>query len=204
MLLASIGKASTPELAWASQSRANLMLCSPMPFTIKQQGVLAGMILGGSISLALILTGCLFNPFAFGPALPVLARVEVLFDSMLPVGLLLVFAIGRQAKHRFQSADIDGGGLHQDLQKTIFLQSLLQNTLEQTVVAAVVYGAWAIVMPSSWLSVVPLASTSFCAGRVLFFARYQKGAPGRALGFALTFYPSVFMLLFLITHQLIS
>ncbi len=175
-----------------------------MPLSSKQQGVLSGMLLGGAISITIILVGCLLNPFAFAAELPWIDRLQVLFNSLLPLGVLLVAAIGRQAKHRFQSADIDGGGLHQDSPRTVLLQSLVQNTLEQTTLAVVVYAAWAVLMPSAWLSVVPLAATSFSVGRILFFARYQKGAPGRSLGFALTFYPSVIMLLCLITHQLFS
>ena len=38
------------------------------------------------------------------------------------------------------------------------------------------------------------AATLFVIGRVLFWRGYASGAPARALGFALTFYPQVVML----------
>ena len=50
-------------------------------------------------------------------------------------------------------------------------------------------------MPASTLSTVPLAALAFAIGRVLFFRGYGDGARARALGFALTFYPSLAMLL---------
>jgi hypothetical protein len=71
----------------------------------------------------------------------------------------------------------------------------LQNTLEQTVLAFLVHLAWATVMPVSRVSVIPAATLLFLFGRVLFTWRYRGGAPARALGFALTFYPSVLMLI---------
>jgi len=82
------------------------------------------------------------------------------------------------------------------------LQSLLQNTLEQTVIAIMVYMAWAVTMPAEWSSVVPMAAILFAVGRVLFFSGYEKGAPSRALGFALGFYSSVGMLVCVIGHFL--
>lgn len=74
------------------------------------------------------------------------------------------------------------------------LQSLLQNTLEQSVLAIVAYCAWAVVMPTVWLSVVPLAAIAFAVGRVMFFVGYKDGAPSRAIGFTLAFYTSAAML----------
>ncbi|WP_242482515.1 MAPEG family protein [Thiocystis violacea] len=77
----------------------------------------------------------------------------------------------------------------------MFLQTLLQNTLEQFSIALIAYLSWAVAMPAAWMSVIPLAAMTFAIGRILFFAGYKKGAPSRALGFTLTFYPSVLMLL---------
>ena len=63
------------------------------------------------------------------------------------------------------------------------------------------YASWAVIMPTQRLSVLPLAAISFGIGRVLFFVGYRKGASFRALGFAMTFYPSVLMLLCLVLFQ---
>jgi uncharacterized membrane protein YecN with MAPEG domain len=114
-----------------------------------------------------------------------------------------MLAVGRLAKHRFFTPqDIDGGGFSEDTERARVLQSLLQNTLEQCCIAFIVYLAWAVIMPPAWMSVVPLAALAFALGRVLFFAGYMKGAPSRALGFTLAFYPSVIMALCIVANML--
>jgi len=73
------------------------------------------------------------------------------------------------------------------------LQAMLQNTLEQAVVATGVYVTWSTCMPLEWQSAIPTASILFLMGRLLFYYGYASGAPSRALGFALTYYPSMIM-----------
>jgi len=58
--------------------------------------------------------------------------------------------------------------------------------------------ATAISVPASLLPVVPAAAVMFLVGRVSFFAGYAHGAPSRAYGFALTFYPTVLLLALLV------
>ena len=167
-----------------------------MALSRKQQGVLRGMALGAAITVALIAVGILLNPFSFSPDLSVSQRISIAIQSAGVLGICLAAAVGRLATHRFFTPeDIDGGGLHRGSDRAILLQSLLQNTLEQAVLATLVYLAWAVTMPATWLSVVPLAAMSFAIGRILFFRGYGKGAPARALGFTMAFYPSVAMLI---------
>jgi hypothetical protein len=45
-----------------------------------------------------------------------------------------------------------------------------------------------------WLGSIVVAALLFMAGRVLFARGYVRGAPGRALGFGLTAYPTFGML----------
>ncbi len=68
-------------------------------------------------------------------------------------------------------------------------------SLEQMALALPVYAAWVVLAPTHLLAVVPAASSLFLLGRVLFFYGYARGASGRALGFALTFYPTVLLLI---------
>jgi hypothetical protein len=113
---------------------------------------------------------------------------------LVPV-LILGIAIGRLAKHRFFNADdIDGAGLTVASAEAKLLQALLQNTLEQTALAVPTYLAWALLMPGAWLSTVPMAATFHALGRLLFFFGYEKGAGHGALGFALTFYSTMVLL----------
>ncbi|NEV65116.1 MAPEG family protein [Thiorhodococcus minor] len=178
-----------------------------MALTEKQTGVLIGIVIGMIIAISIVVAGILWNPFSYALSLTDAERLTVAFKSALLPLLFLVISVARLAKHRFFTPeDIDGGaGFASDSERALVLQTLLQNTLEQFCIAVVVYAAWAVVMPSTWLSVVPLAALAFAVGRILFFGGYAKGAPSRALGFALTFYPSVLMLLgilgFLIWQQ---
>ena len=110
--------------------------------------------------------------------------------------LPLVLSIGALARHRFFTpADIDGSGLTQGTDKATILQAVLQNTLEQTVLAFITQTVWTAIMPATALGVVPAAAVMFLIGRATFALGYRHGAAARSFGFALTFYPSVIMLL---------
>lgn len=115
--------------------------------------------------------------------------------AALAPALMLAFCIARLAAHRFLTPeDIDGSALTAGSGRARLLQALLQNTLEQAVLAIPVYAAWSVVAPASLAGLVLTAALLFVTGRSLFFAGYQRGAAGRAFGFALTFYPTVILL----------
>ena len=104
-------------------------------------------------------------------------------------------SIGALARHRFFTPeDIDGGGLTNATGTARTLQAVIQNTLEQSVLALLAHLAWAATVPHRWMAVVPVATALFVLGRVLFWRGYAHGAPSRAIGFGLTFYPSVLMI----------
>jgi hypothetical protein len=114
--------------------------------------------------------------------------------ALLPT-LGLVICIARLAAHRFTTPeDLEGSGLTTGTAKAKLLQALLQNTLEQAAIALPVYAAWSIWAPARLVGMVLTASILFLCGRVLFFSGYHRGASGRALGFVLTFYPTVALL----------
>ena len=161
--------------------------------TDKQKGVLRGVVAGLAITLAalgLAIAGAL-PPLMPGPRPPLAHALA--WDTL--VLACLAVNIGLLARHRFFTPDdIDGGGLTVGTAKAHLLQSMLQNTLEQSVLAFGMHVIWAVVMPQGWQAAVPAAAMLFVIGRVLFWLGYASGAPGRALGFALTFYPQVVML----------
>ncbi len=104
--------------------------------------------------------------------------------------------IGRLAKHRFFTPeDIDGSALTQGTATARLLQALLQNTLEQLVLAVVVYLSAALLLPAHLLALILTAALMFTAGRLLFFRGYAGGAAHRAYGFALTFYSTIGLML---------
>ena len=117
-------------------------------------------------------------------------RVDAVF--VLP---LLLMSIIRLANLRFASPqDIDGSGLTVGTAKAKELQAVLQNTLEQTVLKVSTHVVYAAVMPPSCLGAIFASGILFTVGRIFFIRGYRFGAPGRALGFGLTFYPTFLML----------
>lgn len=167
-----------------------------MALTKKQVGVLKGMLTGAAVILATIIFGVWNNPFGFAENLGGYERLVIAIKSAVLPAICLAVSVGRLAKHRFFTPDdIDGGGLSKGTEQAIILQSLLQNTLEQFSIAVIAYLSWAVVMPVTWLSVVPLAAIVFVIGRIMFFTGYKYGAPSRAIGFTLSFYMSLAMLI---------
>ncbi|MTI18361.1 hypothetical protein E1162_14045 [Rhodobacteraceae bacterium RKSG542] len=161
----------------------------------KQRGVLWRMGLGAVAAIVVLLAGSFWNPLALPEGAEVDIRVRVLALASLVLAVFLAISIGRMASHRFFTpADIDGGGMTAGTEQAKMLQSLLQNTLEQAILAFFAYVAWAVFMPQSTLMVIVFSALAFGVGRIQFFASYHRGAPYRGMGFALTFYPSLLML----------
>jgi len=165
-----------------------------MPFTKAQAGVALGMAAGFAATVAAFSWRTL-------PTVPVGAeeRTALWLAASVSASLWLLIGVGLLARHRFFTpADIDGGGLTEGTATAKLLQSLIQNTLEQVVLAMPAYGAWLWLAPEGWRGLVILCAGLFGLGRLLFFLFYRFGAPARALGFTLTFYPTVGLYLFLL------
>ena len=167
-----------------------------MGLTIKQRGVLKGMIVGATIAVVVIVGAILAGPRLLSLDAPVSERIAFALRADVFIALWLGISVALLARHRFFTPeDIDGGGLTRGTEVAQVLQATLQNTLEQTVLAVLVHCIWAIVMPPSWISAVPAAVILFLCGRVLFLRGYRGGAPARAVGFTLTYYPTVLMII---------
>lgn len=163
-----------------------------MALSESRRGVALGMAAGFATTvLVLGFAAMLSLPLADTLA----GRLQLLVLAALAPALTLAVSIARLAAHRFRTPqDLDGSGLAQGSDTARLLQALLQNTLEQLALALPVYAAWALLAPVHLLAVVVAAALLFVLGRVLFFWGYARGAPGRALGFALTFYPTLALL----------
>ncbi len=170
-----------------------------MDHAVKQRGVLRGIIVGVTITLVVIVGTMLAGPVLLSPEAAVGERIAFALRADAFLALWLAISIASLAHHRFFSPkDIDGGGLTVGTERANILQATLQNTLEQTVLAVLTHLAWAILMPVSWMSTIPAAVVLFLCGRVLFARGYHGGAPSRATGFALTFVPTVLMLILVV------
>jgi len=169
-----------------------------MPLSQKQHGVLKGMIAAMILAVVALGYGAFLFPREWLPEPALAGRTQLAGRCLLAIALWLLAAIGLLARHRFFTpADIDGSGLTAGTDRARVLQAVLQNTLEQTVLAALVYLAFALLAPAAYLGALPAAASLFWVGRALFWHGYANGAAARSLGFALTFYSTA--LLFLAT-----
>ena len=165
-----------------------------MSLTTAQRGVMRGMAAGLAMSIVVLSLGAAVQPSSILLDKP-FVRLQVAALASLAPTLALAVCIARLAAHRFRTPeDLDGSGLTSGTGKARILQALLQNTLEQLALALPVYAAWSLLGPPHRLNMVLAASALFFFGRLLFFWGYQRGASGRALGFAITFYPTVALL----------
>ena len=122
-------------------------------------------------------------------------RLKLAALAALAPTAVLFACIARLARHRFFTPqDIHGSALTEGTERARLLQALLQNTLEQTALAVPIYLAAALLFPARLLPLVAAAAALFVVGRIQFFRGYAGGAPSRAMGFGLTFYPSVALL----------
>lgn len=159
-----------------------------------QRGVAVGMASAFLTAAAILGVVVIYAGRGLASPAPLEFRLWLLALSIMAPAFSLFVCIARLAKHRFFTAeDIHGSALSGGTVRARLLQSLLQNTLEQGALALPVYMGCAFVYPSRFLGVIPAAAAMFLVGRVLFFAGYSNGAPSRAFGFALTFYPTVLL-----------
>ena len=166
-----------------------------MELSEKQKGVVRGVI-PAAVSTVIGLCGVsLLVPVSALPADEAGARLTWATQWTLLPTLTLMICIMRVANYRFASpADIDGSGLTAGTDRVLVLRAILQNTLEQAVLAVLAYMIWAAVMPHGWLRAIPIAALLFTTGRILFARGYDSGAAGRAMGFGLTAYSTFGML----------
>ena len=162
-------------LARARQrSQCTITICFfDMPLTEKQKGVVRNIIPAAILTVVGLGGVTLLLPMSMLPVDEAGARIAwALKWALLPV-LTLMISIMRVANYRFSSPeDIDGSGLTDGTAQVRVLRAVLQNTLEQTILAVAAYAIWAAVMPYAWLRLIAVAGLLFVAGRVLFARGY--------------------------------
>jgi MAPEG family protein len=127
----------------------------------------------------------------------VAARLAFAAKWLLVPALCLLAGIGTLGTLRFFSDDgIDGTRTPASHTLEINIRYNL-NTLEQTVLAAFAWTGLALVLPHDQLGFIGVLAAVFAVGRVLFWSGYLIAPWARAIGFGLTFYPTVAALLWL-------
>lgn len=162
------------------------------PFGTAQLGTAIGM--GGAVlfCLAVVLLGPRLWPWALPQATGLADRLALALRSDLLVLFWLFAGVAEIANRRFFSAaDISGAGFGAPSPVIAIPVAVLQNTLEQSVLAIGTHLLLAVVLPDSALVQLPLLAFLFFVGRLAFRLGYRFGGPGRAFGFGTTFYPTV-------------
>jgi hypothetical protein len=162
-----------------------------MGLSQQQKGVFAGM-----VCAALLTAGTFLSPILPSVADGMEEHLKLWLACSLICGFWLMIGVVRLARHRFFTAeDIDGGGLNTNSPRANLLQAQLQNSLEQTVLAVIAYGAWIYFAAPDRAGLIMIFAGYFAIGRLCFLIGYPHGAPARAFGFGLTFYPSAVLIL---------
>lgn len=130
------------------------------------------------------------------------ARLAYAARWMLLPGLCLLAGIALASSRRFFSPDgIDGSRTPESRSLEINLR-YNQNTLEETVLAAIAWSVLALTLPHERLGLIGMLAVVFTLGRALFWLGYLIAPWARAIGFGLTFYPTAVVLVWLAVRAL--
>lgn len=164
--------------------------------TKDQQEVRMGMAAAAMVSLIWVWMGYKF----FAPELPLWNsigdRLAFVIKCDLFAVFMLLFGIGSLAGQRFYNKTaIDGqrDGLPPALEINL---RYCQNTLEQLVLLIMAHLAFATTASGGELKLIPVLVSLFIFGRITFWIGYHRGTVSRAFGFAVTFYPTIVMMLY--------
>jgi hypothetical protein len=162
-------------------------------FEVKQRRVRFSIAAGVAASAGVAALGYAFVP---APAVASLSdRLRLGVECACVAALALAAAVGAIAMARYGNPEaIDGqrspGG------RIDTALRILQNTLEQLVLAAVAYVGFAALAPARMLPILPAMVGWWLVGRMLFAVGYFVGDNARAFGFVATFIPSATMLVY--------
>ena len=114
-------------------------------------------------------------------------RIAFALKAEILVFLWLAGCVRAVSSGRFRSpADLRGSAYAQPSPAIAVQAAVLQNSLEQTVLAVGAHLGLAAVLRGDELVLIPALVLLYLAGRVSFAAAYTRGAAARAFGMALT------------------
>jgi len=111
--------------------------------------------------------------------------------SLLPAACVMA-GIAMMANIRFFTQSIDPISGAEDRALKIW-RAFTQNSLEQAFLFIVGAMAFACITYQYWLRLIPVFAILFVIGRIIFVIGYLIKPAYRATGFAMTFYPTVFL-----------
>jgi uncharacterized membrane protein YecN with MAPEG domain len=158
----------------------------------EQRRVIQGVVIAILVGTVALLGSYLFVPFPRHGTANVAERIALALRVDILVFAWLIAAIANVGTGRFFSRDdIQGAGFYPPSERLVIPVAILQNTLEQTVLAVGAHLILATMLMGQELILLPVLALLFCVGRAAFWVGYRGGAGRRAFGFALTFYPTL-------------
>jgi hypothetical protein len=158
----------------------------------EQRRVMLGAGLAVTVGGIVLVGGYFFVPLPLHGTANVAERLTLALHVDIVVFAWLIAAVANVANRRFFSRDdIHGAGFFPPSERVAVPMALLQNTLEQTVLAMGAHLILATMLMGQELVLLLLLALLFCIGRAAYWAGYRGGAGQRAFGFALTFYPTL-------------
>jgi hypothetical protein len=168
----------------------------------KQAFVFVGMAFAVVVLALLWMRGSTYLPFPVPDGDDAASRLAFVARWLLLPGFCLLIGIAVVANRRFFLPDsIDGTRTPENRAVEIGLR-YNQNTLEQTALAAIAWTGLALALPHERLALIPALAVLFVVARVLFWIGYLIAPGARAVGFALTFYPTVATFIWLAARAL--
>jgi hypothetical protein len=152
-------------------------------FQKKQKRVLLGIVIGGLGGLSVLLIPMLLDLM---PAVDIAdfdQRISFGLANCLGLAIAMVIPIMIVAYQRLKNPEaIDG---QTDVTGSIEINlRIIQNTLEQTLLAAIAYMAFSCFAPINHLGLLPIVLCWWLFCRLLFAVGYHLGDNARAIGFA--------------------
>lgn len=159
-----------------------------------QLGIVRGSVAALAVVVAAVGGGYIWvSPQWFGLTNGMAMSDQIAFGlkADLPLLLWLAFCVRVVSKRRFQSAvDRKGSAFGSPSEMIAVPLAVLQNSLEQTVLAFAGHLVLATVLRGPELVLIPLLVAVYLVGRVAFWIGYPYGAARRSFGMALTAAPT--------------
>lgn len=159
-------------------------------FSSDQMGIIRASILALALAAAGLGAGHVWLPpglLGLNPAMDFGERITFALKADILMFIWLAGCVRAVSKGRFYSpADIRGSAFGPPGQAIAVRAAVLQNSLEQTVLAFGGHLTLAALLRGPELTLIPLLVVVFLVGRVTFAFGYAKSASGRAFGMALT------------------
>ena len=166
-----------------------------MPWSADQRSIVRDSFLAIAVCAAILAAGYAWLPaswFGLKTSFATADRIAFALQADLAIFLWLAGCVRAVSKGRFDTpGDIGGSASGPPSPALKVRAAVLQNSLEQTVLAFGAHLILATVLLGSELVLIPLSVVLYLVGRAAFGINYSKGAVARAFGMALTGAPII-------------